>query len=72
MADIESEGRRTMATIRGQAAAENVMASIRAGHAAPDELGRAFAGVRDDPEACRGFSRALQKALERAGVSGRV
>jgi hypothetical protein len=62
--------RQAMATVRGQAAAESLLARLRRGAAAPDAVACAAAGLQNDPAALRGFGRELQKALERAAGAG--
>jgi hypothetical protein len=60
-----------MSTIRGQFAAEHVIAQIKTGHAAPGALADAWAAAADEPGAAQGFARAVQKALERSASGGR-
>lgn len=62
-----AEGRGCMAVIRGETVAHAVLRNIRSGTAQPDALALALAALRQDPDAHRGFARAVQKALERCG-----
>lgn len=65
MAGLEGASRRAVAVIRGEAAAQTVIARIKAGTAAPGALADAWAALRSDRHAMAGFGRAVEKALAR-------
>ena len=67
---FDGAGRNAVATVRGQFAAERVVAQVLNGCAAPSALADAWAAVSLDAHAASGFARAVQKAMERLCRNG--
>lgn len=69
-AKFDGAGRNAVAAVRGQFAAERLVAQVLDGRAVPSALADAWAAVSLDAHAAGGFARAVQKAIERLSRDG--